>query len=93
MPRYHFKIHDGESRPDSDGISLPDRDVVWEEAIRTYAEMLKEMNGELRKGTELKMDVTDAGGHPVFTLRFSAVEHAGKPKLTVAPLRQPPESS
>ena len=75
MPRFYFDIHDGVAQPDPDGLEMQDKDEAWAEAVRCCGEMLKDLNGQLQPGSEWRMDVTDEGRRPVFTLRFLATEH------------------
>ena len=76
MPRYHFNVEDGYSLPDEDGTDLRDLDNAKDEAVRLAGEILKNGGRHFWKTqTEWRMTVTDAGGQPVFTLRFAAEEH------------------
>ena len=76
VPRYFFQIHDSQTIPDPEGVELPDMAAVRSEAIITAGEMLRDLDGAL-SGEEWRMEVTDEGGQPVLTLRFSATEHVG----------------
>jgi hypothetical protein len=73
MLRYFFDI-DGEPA-DTDGVDLVDINAVRAEAIRAAGEMLRDLDGALRRG-EWVMRVTDESRRPVLTLQFRAVEHA-----------------
>ena len=76
MPRFYFDIHDGVSQPDPDGSEMPDKDAAWSEAVRCCGEMLKDIDGQLQRGSEWRMDVTDEDRQPVFTLRFLSEDHS-----------------
>ena len=75
MPLFHFNIQDDVPRPDPDGLDLPDKDAAWAEAVRCCGEVLRELDGNLSRGSEWRMEVINASGQPVFTLRFLATEH------------------
>jgi hypothetical protein len=73
MPRYFFDVFDGVHSPDPDGTELADLSAVKSEAISTAGAMLRDIDGHL--DTEWRMEVTDEGGRPVLSLRFSAIQH------------------
>jgi hypothetical protein len=75
LPRYFFHVADGYLTIDKEGTELADMASAKREAIRTSGEILRENTHQL-SGTEWRMDVADEAGDPVFTLRFSATEHA-----------------
>ena len=72
MPRYFFHVIDGREIIDSVGTVLPSLGQARAEAIRTAGAILRDEGDEFWNGTEWHMNVTDAGGQPVLTLRFSA---------------------
>ena len=74
MPRFFFNVLDSRSLPDIDGVELPDISRIRAEAIRLAADMLHDMDGKFA-GEDWILEVTDEGGQPVVTLRFSAIEH------------------
>ena len=75
MPLYFFNFSRG-SVPEArsfknEGLELVDNDAAWEEATTACGEKLREMDGSLRPGDGWKMEVTDAAGKAVFSLRFT----------------------
>jgi hypothetical protein len=75
MPHYYFHVHDGESRPDHEGVDLPSRNAAWSEAVRCCGQMLKDIDGRMGHQAEWRMEVVDGLGQPVFTPRFVGTEH------------------
>ena len=51
---------------------LPGLSEARRQAIRMAGALLRDESDEFWNGTEWHMNVTDAGGQPVLTLRFSA---------------------
>ena len=76
MPRYFFDIKDGHSAPDLIGTELPDIYTAQAEAVRGSGEMLRDIGPRFWDGPEWAMVVKDEVGRHLFTLRFSAEEHA-----------------
>jgi hypothetical protein len=72
MPRYFFHIIDGRDIIDHDGTELPGLRQVRAEAIRTAGAILRDEGDKFWNGEEWHMNVTDASGRSVLTLRFSA---------------------
>jgi hypothetical protein len=72
MPRYHFRLrHDQPSMDREEGFDLPDESAAWAEATRTCGEILADMDGALKLGSEWRMVVRDDNG-PLFQLSFDA---------------------
>ena len=76
MPRYFFHIMDGRSAPDLTGTELSDIYATRAAAVRASGEMLREIGSRFWNDAEWSMEVQDEAGHRMFTLRFSAEEHA-----------------
>jgi len=74
MPRYFFNVQDGHSAPDLEGVELPDVYTAQAQAIRMSGEILRDMGAKFWNGTEWRLEVSDAWGHVLFVLRFSADE-------------------
>lgn len=74
MPRYFLAIHDGHADPEPQAFEMP-REAAWRDCLRASGEMLREMNPASPRNSEWRMEVTDEGGRPVFTFRFSATDH------------------
>jgi hypothetical protein len=75
MPKFLFSIG-GEAR-DTFPVDLPDRKSVRGEAIRAAGEILRDIDGALKK-KEWRMVVKDESGELVLELRFS-VRETGAP--------------
>ena len=71
MPRYFFHVNDGDDHPDSDGVDFPDFQAAHTDAIRAAAEMVRDLSGRLAMDGDWRMDVADATGRTVLTLRFT----------------------
>jgi hypothetical protein len=68
MPIFHFHTrHGDDSRDDTEGMELKDLPQAWHEATCTAGEILRDMDGALDR--EWRMDVSDHGGTPLFSLR------------------------
>lgn len=74
MPRYFFNVYDGYSKLDTEGTDLLDIYTAQSEAIRLSGEILREEGGKFWNETEWRLEVADASGTILFTLRFSAHE-------------------
>lgn len=72
MPRYFFNVIDGRDIIDNTGTVLPSLREARAEAIRTAGAILRDEVDRLWNDTEWQMNVTDASGQSVLTLRFSA---------------------
>ncbi len=73
MPRYFFHIHDGEERPDRDGVELTGPDQAREQAVVACGEALKDLDGEFWDSREWRMLVVDEKGATVCVLTLSGV--------------------
>lgn len=71
MPREFFHVIDGHNFTDVRTV-LPGLREARVEAIRTAGSILRDEGDRFRNGTEWQMNVTDAAGRSVLTLRFSA---------------------
>jgi hypothetical protein len=72
MPRYHFRVQDGVSLPDIEGVELADVRAARDEAARLAGAMLTEAPEVFWRGEEWKLEVTDDRQTVLFTLNFSA---------------------
>ena len=76
MPLYHFHLHNRIGFvPDEEGRELPDLKTARAEAVKAARALIADevLHGHLELGSRL--DVTDAAGAILFTLRFGdAVE-------------------
>lgn len=70
MPRYFYSSsHGSEQFSDTEGIILRDDQEAWEETTVACAEILKDADGNLHPGVELRLDVKDEDGEPLYRLR------------------------
>jgi hypothetical protein len=76
MPRYYFiTSHNDEPTDLPDAIDLPNVESAWHEATKAAGEILKDIDGNLRPGTEWSIQVQDESRKPVRTLRVIAEAH------------------
>jgi hypothetical protein len=67
---FFFQItHAAESLPPTE-LDLPHPDAAWEEATVTAGEVLRDLGGKFRPGTEWRLDVADATRETIFSLRI-----------------------
>ena len=76
MPLYVFNLHDGQHPleqdvPDTDGTLRADPEAARSAAVVLAAEMLKDLDGRFRSGSDWTLAVTDEQGETVCTLRVS----------------------
>jgi hypothetical protein len=74
VPRYFFNVQDGKNIPDTEGTELAG--IARNQAIVAAGEMIRSDGHTVWNGSEWRMDVRDEAGNSVFTLRFSADDHA-----------------
>ena len=73
MPRYFFHVRDSLGLMDEEGLELADLQAAQAEAIRTSGQIIHDM-ADVYDGEEWRMEVTDATGATVITLRFMAAQ-------------------
>lgn len=56
MPRYFFPIFHKNSKPDCEGVELPDRNTAWDQATKPAGEVLKDIDGHLEIGEEWRLE-------------------------------------
>jgi hypothetical protein len=71
-----FNIRDGKDIHDTEGVVLAGVAEARDQAIATAGDMIKHDGHTVWNGSPWMMNVTDEAGTPVFTLRFSADDHA-----------------
>lgn len=72
MPLYRFATARAGNTVTQDPVELADNEAAWEEATTSLGEMLKDIDGDLRQGGDLKMSVSKDGAE-IFMLRVSSV--------------------
>jgi hypothetical protein len=76
VPRYFFHVlHDG-TQPDMDGHEFADIRAARMAAVRLSGEMIKEIDGKFWNAPTWQLEVTGQDRKLLFTLTFSAEEHA-----------------
>ncbi|MBA2590422.1 MAG: hypothetical protein H0U98_17565 [Alphaproteobacteria bacterium] len=76
MARYFFHVSHHSSQPDSDGTEFADLQAAQAAAVRLCGEMIQEIDGTFWKTPLWQLKVTDQDQRLLFTLTFSAEEHA-----------------
>ena len=72
MPRYFFHVRHAGLQPDLEGSDLADDGTAWAEATAMVGEMLRDMDGELKPGSEWSLDVANERQDLLFRLRIQA---------------------
>jgi hypothetical protein len=71
MPRFFFNVRGAKGFPDAEGVEFANASAACGEAVTLAGEILRDVNGKMSEGGEWRLDVTDAAGHRVGSLRFS----------------------
>ena len=71
MPRFFFNVRDGKGFPDAEGVEFADASAACGEAVTLAGEILRDVNGKMSEGGDWPLDVSDAAGNRVCSLRFS----------------------
>ncbi|MFL4972891.1 MAG: DUF6894 family protein [Microvirga sp.] len=71
MPRFFFNVRDGKGFPDAEGVEFADASAACGEAVTLAGEILRDVNGKISEGGDWRLDVSDAAGNRVCSLRFS----------------------
>ena len=71
MPHYYFEVtRDGNSVAPSEGIDLPDIEAAWEEATVAFGQLVRDLDGTIKIGTDWAIEIQDDQRRP---LRFISV--------------------
>ena len=70
MPRYYFHIRHRTLALDTEGVVLADDAAAWEEATTACGEMMRDLDGALKRGPEWRMEVVDDTDRHLFTVHF-----------------------
>jgi hypothetical protein len=76
MPRYFFHVLHQSSQPDDEGSEFPDIHAAQAAAVRLCGEMIQEIDGKFWQAPLWQLQVNDQAQRLLFTLTFSAEEHA-----------------
>lgn len=68
MPRYFFRLRNGETLTDEDGEELADHDAACAAAIEVFAETLPSRSEMLVGGGDYEVMVTDADDGQVYSI-------------------------
>jgi hypothetical protein len=68
MPRYFFNVHHEGLTKDDEGEELPDKHAAWSEATRTAGDILRDLDGNFKPGSDWKLEVTNERGQPVYAI-------------------------
>jgi hypothetical protein len=72
MPEYRFRIsNSGGQFPASTRI-LSDKHAAHREGLATFADLARDIAGELQPGSEWRMEIADESGKPIFKLTFAS---------------------
>jgi len=74
MPRYFFNVSHERSNLDTEGEELRDKHAAWLEATMIAGELLRDVNGKLKPGQDLQLEVTDEFRNRLYMIRISAEE-------------------
>jgi len=70
MPRYYFHVRHRTLALDAEGIVLANDAEAWAQATTACGEMMRDLNGALKRGPEWRMEVTDEADWHLFTVHF-----------------------
>ena len=73
--RYYFHVDEGKPRLDATGLEFATDREAWHQATLACAEILHDIDGNLKPGDDLHMEVRDQTGRLCFTL---AINSSGK---------------
>ena len=62
MPLYHFNVHCGDMRRESEGHEFLNLETAKREAVRLSGDMIRELGPEFWEGDGWALEVTDEGG-------------------------------
>jgi hypothetical protein len=77
MPLYYFVIKRDRkaSVADPSGLELTDMDAAWEEATKTAGEMIRDLDGKFKPGSEWSIEIQDASHKLLRTATLVAASH------------------
>lgn len=74
VAKYFFNVVEDNHAVDVIGADYPDAEVARIEAVRFIADLLKREPARVWKGSELRVEATDAWGTVLFTLIIAGVD-------------------
>lgn len=76
MPVYNFEKNEpGKETVHLDPLQLADDEQAWDEAVVACGQMVKDMGGEMPKGSEFVLRVADEEHSPIFAVKVSSEAH------------------
>ena len=72
MPNYTFQIRQGGRSKPSVSSDCPDNNAAQREAAGMFADLARDITGELQSNPEWEIEVGDAAGKPIFRLSILA---------------------
>ncbi len=72
VTRFYFHSTGAFAYRDEEGVELADAPAAEAEALRVLGELLKDAPASLSRMGSLELEVTDAGGHRIFSLQVTA---------------------
>jgi hypothetical protein len=77
MPMYFFVIKRDRKSPTANfpGLELADMDAAWEEATKTAGEMIRDLDGAFKPGSELSIEIRNASHKLLRTVTLVAASH------------------
>lgn len=76
MPKYFFNVRHERLSLDNEGEELSDKHAAWREATQIIGKLMQEIDGSLRPGRDLRLEVTDEFKNPLYVIRVVAERSA-----------------
>lgn len=74
MPRYYFHLQNGGSRElDCEGVTLPDAEAAWFQAIRSARVLIEETAANGVSQIQQRLEIEDEDGQPVMIIPLHEV--------------------
>jgi hypothetical protein len=70
MRRYYFHVRHRTLALSNEGVILADDAEAWAPATTACGEMMRDLNGALKRGPEWRMEVVDEADRHLFTVHF-----------------------
>lgn len=75
MAKYFFHVRNGTVHNDIVGDELPNAAAAWQEATVIAGQLLRDLDGNLRPGQEISIEVTDEAATPLYSIRVETISH------------------
>ena len=70
MPRYSFKITDGEYRHPEFGNTLLDKVAAYREGLAIFADLARDIAKGMQPNSEWQIEIADESGKPIYRIRL-----------------------